>query len=257
MLDAVVGGYAPAQVALRRAVALAYDSEEELRLLRHGQGILAQSTVAPFTSGYASDYRSEMSEHSIARANALLDVYGYLDRDGDGWRERPDGTPLLLRLSAISNQTQRRQNELWRKQLAKVGLRIDFDLATWGDLLKRGRTASLMMWGYSWAATTPDGGFFLGIGYSGNANETNDARFSLPAFDRLFERQQVLPDGPERDAVMREAKNLLVAHMPYKVRMHTITSDLLHPWVRGYWRHPFGRDTWLYSGVDLDQGADA
>jgi ABC-type transport system substrate-binding protein len=249
MLDPVVGGYTPDKVALRRAVALAYDSTEELRLVRHGQGVPAQSVVVPFTSGYDLEYRSEMSDHAPARARALLDLYGYVDRNGDGWRERPDGSPLVLRLSSTTNQLSRRLNELWRKNLAKVGVRMEFDLATWGDLLKRGRTASLMMWGYSWAAGSPDGGFFLGIAYGPNANESNDSRFSLPAFDRLFERQNVLPDGPERDALMREGKNMLVAHMPYKVHVHTITNDLLQPRVRGFWRHPFARESWIYTGV--------
>jgi ABC-type transport system substrate-binding protein len=252
MLDPVVGGYAPHKVALRRAIALAYDSGEELRLVRHGQGVPAQSVVVPFTSGYDSDYRSEMSEHSPARAQALLDLYGYVDRDGDGWREQPDGSPLVVRLASTTEQLQRRLNELWRKQLAKVGVRIAFELATWGDLLKRGRSASLMMWGYSWVASSPDGGFFLGIGYGPNGNESNDSRFALPDFDRLFERQNVLPDGPEREAVMREAKNMLVAHMPYKVRVHTVINDLLQPRVRGYWRHPFARESWIYTGVDKE-----
>ena len=54
MLDPVVGGYTPEKVALRRAVSLAYDAATELRLLRHGQGVAAQSTVVPFTSGFAS-----------------------------------------------------------------------------------------------------------------------------------------------------------------------------------------------------------
>ena len=252
MLDPVVGGYTPDKVALRRAVALAYDSTEELRLVRHGQGVPAQSVVVPFTSGYDADYRSEMGDHAPARAKALLDLYGYVDRNGDGWRERPDGSPLVLRLSSTTNQLSRRLNELWRKNLAKVGLRIEFDLATWGDLLKRGRSASLMMWGYSWLAGSPDGGFFLGIAYGPNANESNDSRFSLPAFDRLFERQNVLPDGPEREALMREGKNMLVAHMPYKVHVHTITNDLLQPRVRGFWRHPFARESWIYTGVDKE-----
>ncbi len=252
MLDPVVGGYTPDKVALRRAVALAYDNAEELRLVRQGQGVPAQSVVVPFTSGYDTDYRSEMSEHAPARAKALLDLYGYVDRNGDGWRERPDGSPLVLRLSSTTNQLSRRLNELWRKNLAKVGVRMEFDLATWGDLLKRGRSASLMMWGYSWSAGSPDGGFFLGIAYGPNANESNDSRFSLPAFDRLFERQNVLPDGPERDALMREGKNMLVAHMPYKVHVHTIINDLLQPRVRGFWRHPFARESWIYTGVDKE-----
>jgi ABC-type transport system substrate-binding protein len=252
MLDPVVGGNAPAKVALRRAISLAYDSDEELRLLRHGQGIPAQSTVPPFTSGYDDAYRSEMSRHDPARAKALLDLHGYLDRDGDGWRELPDGSPLRLRLASTHDQLARRQNELWRKQLARVGLRIEFEVATWGDLLKRSRNALLMMWGYSWVAQSPDGGFFLGIAYGPNASEANDSRFALPAFDRLFEQQGVLPDGPQRDALMQEGKNMLVAHMPYKVRVHTVLNDLLQPRVRGFWRHPFARDTWVYTGVDME-----
>ncbi|MBX3604559.1 MAG: bicyclomycin resistance protein [Piscinibacter sp.] len=255
MRNPVVGGYAPEQVALRRAVALAYDSGEELRLVRHGQGLLAQSVIAPYTSGYDDAYRSEMSGHDPARAMALLDLYGFVDRDGDGWRERPDGTPLTLRLSSTGSQTFRRLNELWRKHLARVGLRIEFEIGTWGELLKRSRTANLMMWGFSWVAATPDSGFFLGIGYGPNDNESNDAHFALPAYDRLFERQKVLPDGPARAALMREAKNMLLAYMPYKAHVHTVLNEVLQPWVRGYWRHPFMGEQWCYIGIDGEGAA--
>jgi ABC-type transport system substrate-binding protein len=191
-----------------------------------------------------------MSEFSRARAKALLDMHGYVDRDGDGWRERPDGTPLLLRRSSPPDQLSRSINEIWRKSMAAIGVRITFDVATWPDLLKMARAGSMMMWGFIWSATTPDGGFFLGIGYGPNKGESNDSHFALPAFDRLYERQNILPDGPERDALMHEGKNLLVAHMPYKVHAHRIVNDLTQPGVRGYWRHPFMRDLWRYIGVD-------
>jgi ABC-type transport system substrate-binding protein len=250
MDDALVGGNSPDKVALRRAVALAYDGAQANLLLRHGQAVLAQSTLTPFTSGYSESYRSEMSKHSRAEAMALLDVFGYVDANGDGWREQPGGAPLVLRLASLPDQRSRRQNELWRKYLAGVGVRMEFDVATWPDLLKKSRAGSLMMWGFTWVAASPDGGFFLGIGYGPNASESNDAHFSLPEFDRLFERQNTLPDGPERDALMRQAKNLLVAYMPYKVHAHNIVNDLQQPWVRGHWRHPFMRDAWRYVGVD-------
>jgi ABC-type transport system substrate-binding protein len=250
MQDPVVGGLAPEKVALRRAVSLAWDPRAEIQLVRNGAGTLAQSVVPPGLSGYEADFRSEMSEHSPARARALLDLYGYADRDGDGWREDPQGRPLVLRLASTPSQVDRRLNELWRKQLAAVGLRMQFEVGNWGDLLKRSLAGSLQMWGFSWAATTPDGGFFLGIGYGPNADQSNDARFDLPAYDRLFEQQAVLPDGPGRDALIRRAKGLLVAHMPYKVRLHTVQNDLLQPWARGYRRHPFLRDEWICSGVE-------
>ena len=250
MDDALVGGNAPDKVALRRAVALAYDGAQANLLLRHGQAILAQSTLTPFTSGYSEAYRSEMSKHSRAEAMALLDVFGYVDSNGDGWRELPGGAPLVLRRASLPDQRSRRQNEVWRKYLAAVGVRMEFDIATWPDLLKKARAGTLMMWSFSWVAGSPDGGFFLGIGYGPNASESNDAHFSLPEFDRLFERQNVLPDGPQRDELMRQAKNLLVAYMPYKVHAHNIVSDLQQPWVRGHWRHPFMRDIWRYVGVE-------
>jgi ABC-type transport system substrate-binding protein len=106
------------------------------------------------------------------------------------------------------------------------------------------------MWGYSWSAASPDGGFFLGIAYGPNASEANDPRFMLPAFDRLYERQRGLPDGPERDAVIRQAKNMLVAYMPYKVHLHNVLPDLVQPFAHNYWRHPFMRDFYRYIDVD-------
>jgi ABC-type transport system substrate-binding protein len=248
--DPLVGGYTPEKVALRRAIALAYDNEEDLRLVRNGQGIPAQSVVVPHTSGYDPAFRSEMSEHSHARAKALLDLHGYVDRNGDGWRETPDGQPLVLRLSSLADQRSRRINELWRKHTAAVGLRMVFEISSWPELLKKARAGSVMMWGFSWTAPTPDGGFFLGIAYGPNASESNDSRFALPAFDRLFEQQNVLPDGPEREALFVQGKKLLTAYMPYKVHLHRIVSDLAQPRVLGYRRHPFARDFWRYVAVE-------
>ena len=95
----LVGGYTPEKVALRRAIALAFDGAAYIRHVLGGLAMPAQSTIAPFTSGYDPTYKTEMSDYEPARAKALLDLYGYVDRDGDGWREQPDGKPLLLRLA--------------------------------------------------------------------------------------------------------------------------------------------------------------
>jgi ABC-type transport system substrate-binding protein len=245
----LVGGYTPDKVALRRAIGLAFDGDAYIRHVLGGLAVPAQSTIAPFTSGYDPAYKSEMSDYSPARAKALLDTFGYVDRDGDGWREQPDGAPLVLQMATQADQRSRVQNELWKRCMDAVGLRMEFDVATWSELLKRTRAGALMMWGYAWSAGSPDGGFFLSIAYGPNAAEANDPRFALPAFDGLFERQLVLPDGPEREALMRQAKDLLVAYMPFKVHSHRITLDVLQPGTKHYWRHPFMRDVWRFIDV--------
>ncbi|GAB4035340.1 MAG: ABC transporter substrate-binding protein [Rubrivivax sp.] len=250
MENPVVGGYTPDKVALRRALALAYDTQAEIERVRLGQAIPAQSVVAPLLSGYDATFKSEMSEQSIPRAKALLDLYGYIDRDGDGWRDLPDGSPLVLEYSSQPDQLSRKLQELWQKAADAVNVRISFRIAKWPEQLKASRAGRLMMWGVAWGGVSPDGSYFLDLLYGPNKGQANHARFDLPEFNRLYEQQRVMPDGPEREAVMRQMKLLAVAYMPYKVTSHRVATDLMHAQVVGYRRHPFLRDFFRYVDVD-------
>ena len=71
----------------------------------------------PNTIGFDADFRSENGDYDLPRARALLDMYGYVDRDGDGWREQPDGKPLLLEVSTEPSQATRQIAELVRKDM--------------------------------------------------------------------------------------------------------------------------------------------
>ena len=255
MDNPVVGGTTPDKVALRRAIALAVDVEREILLVRRGQAVPAQSPIAPNTWGYDPAFKSEMSEHNLARAKALLDLYGYVDRDGDGWREQPDGQPLLLEYATSPDQTSRQLAELWKKNMDALGLRIEFKVAKWPEQLKASRAGKLMMWGVGWSAGQPDADTFLALGYGPNKGQANHSRFDLKAFNELYERQRMLPDGPERQALLDQAKKIMVAYMPYKVHVHRITTDLWHPWLLGFDRNIFVRDFWKY--VDIDAARQA
>ncbi|MBP6898460.1 MAG: bicyclomycin resistance protein [Burkholderiaceae bacterium] len=249
----VVGGYTPDKVALRRALALAYDSNLEIALVRKHQAIPAQAILPPLVSGYDPRLKTEMSEHSVARARALLDLYGYTDKNGDGLRDQPDGSPLVLEYSSQPDQLSKQLQELWRKAMASVNVKIEFRIAKWPEQLKASRAGKLMMWGVAWSAANPDGGYFLDLLYGPNKGQANHARFDLPAFNALYKRLAVMPDGAEREALMREAALLGVAYMPYKVNTHRITTDLLHAQVVGYRRHPFMRDFWRYIDIDTSK----
>jgi ABC-type transport system substrate-binding protein len=250
MENPVVGGYEPPKVALRRAMGLAYDVQAEIAQVRKGQGIPAQGIVPPQMAGYEPGFKSEMSEHDLAKARALLDLFGYTDRDGDGWREQPDGAPLQIEYAASPDQQSRMLQELWQKAMDALGVRIVFKIAKWPEQLKSSRAGKLMMWGLNWSATVPDASDLLGLMYGPNKGQSNHARFDLPAYNTLFERQSVLADGPERDALIHDAKKLGVAYMPYKISAHRIVNDVLQPWVIGYRRHPYMRGSWQYVDVD-------
>jgi len=249
MENPVVGGYEPHKVALRRAISLAVDLEREIRLVRRNQAIPAQSPIGPQTYGYDPAFKSEMGTYDLPRAKALLDMHGYVDRDGDGWRDQPDGQPLLLEYATQPDQQSRQLIEQWKRNMDALKVRIDFKPAKWPENLKSSRAGKLMMWGVGWS-TGPDGEDFLVLGYGPNKGQANHARFDLPAFNRLYEAQHTMPDGPERLAAMTEAKKLMIAYMPYKVHVHRIFTDLAQPWVVGYHRNIFVRDFWKYIDID-------
>jgi ABC-type transport system substrate-binding protein len=249
MENPVVGGYTPEKVALRRAIALAVNVEEEIRVVRRGQAIVAQSVIAPNLWGYDPNFKSEMGEFSRPKAQALLDLYGYVDRDGDGWREQPDGTPLTIEYATQPDDFNRQLITQWKKNMDAIGIRIVFKTAQWPENLKASRGGKLMMWGVAWSGG-PDGEQFLVLGNGPEKGQANHARFDNAEYNRLFELQRGLPDGPERMAVMTRMKEILVAYMPYKAHVHRIWTDLAHPWVIGYHRNLFLREFWRYIDID-------
>ncbi|MFT3818641.1 MAG: ABC transporter substrate-binding protein [Rubrivivax sp.] len=253
MENPVVGGYEPHKVALRRAISLGADVGREIRLVRGGQAIPAQGPIAPRSWGYDAAFKSTMSDYDPARAKALLDMHGYVDRDGDGWREQPDGSSLVIEYSTQPDQLSRKLVELWQKNMAAIGLKFEFKTAKWPENLKASRAGKLMMWGVAWVAGQPDGDTFLALGYGPNKGQANHSRFDLPAFNALYERQRRLPDGPERQRLMTEAAKLMIAYMPYKVHAHRVFTDLTQPWVKGYHRNIYVRDFFRYVDVDAAQ----
>jgi len=250
MDNPVVGGYTPEKVALRRAISLATDIDREISVIRRGQAIPAQSILAPNTYGYDDNYRSENSNYDPARAKALLDMYGYVDRDGDGWRDMPDGKPLVIDYATTPDSLSRQFDELWKKNLDAVGLRVRFDIAKWPEQLKKARTGQLMVWQVGQSSEAPDVQDAFEMAYGPSSSNQNLARFKLPAFDALYERMQSLPDGPERIEAVAQANKLLTAYMPQRYTVHRIATDLAYPWLQGFRRPAFGNQWWQYVDID-------
>ncbi|HEY4997958.1 MAG TPA: ABC transporter substrate-binding protein, partial [Usitatibacter sp.] len=160
--DNPVGGYAPERVGLRRALVLAHDRNQEIAIIRKGQAIAAQSPVPPGVVGYDPNFRSDAQDPDPPRAKALLDMLGYIDRDGDGWRDLPDGKPLVLQYKYnIGGQEARQLAELWVKSTANVGIRMEAVAVQFADLLNDKRVGNFQMSGSAWIADYPDAQNFL------------------------------------------------------------------------------------------------
>ncbi len=254
MKDPVVGGYAPANIALRRAISLAYRSQDEIDIVQKGLAIPAHTPYSPGVAGYDPNFRTSASEFNPAKARALLDMHGYIDRDNDGFREMPDGSPLILKSNSTPTEKDRTVDELWRRSMDGIGIRIEFRKAKWPDLLKESNAGKLMMWFLAGSASAPDADTWLQSLYGPNCGfKGNRACFQLKEYDALFEKAERMPDSPERTKLYQEMARLMVVYAPWKINMHRILTDMWYPYVIGF-RRPLVQteNWWRYVDIDLD-----
>ncbi len=203
MEDPVVGGYTPDKIALRRAMIMGFNTEEMIRVWWQGQALVASQPIPPGVAGHNPGFVAR-APYDPAAAKALLDKFGYVDRDKDGWRELPDGKPLTIVMASTPTGRDRERDELWKKNMTALGIRIDFMKQKWPDLLKMGRAGKLQMWPVGWINTYGEGDAFMQLLYSKNIGQSNYSRFALPEYDELYRKTKRLPDGPERNAVYRK-----------------------------------------------------
>ena len=249
----VVGGYSAEKIALRRAISMAYPVEQEISIVEKNQAIKAWSPIAEGMAGFV-DMRTPTLEYSPAKAKALLDMYGYIDRDGDGWRDMPDGSKLVIDQATTPDQRARSRNELWRRAMDAIGIRMTFDkVEKMPELRKQAQTGRVQMMSYGWLADYPDGENFLQLFWSKSIGGANYAMFALPEFDRLYERTKVMPDSPERTALYQEMVRLLWVYNPWRVNTLKQGTILIQPWLLGYKQHPFAYEPWRYIDIDLSK----
>ena len=255
MEDPVVGGYTPEKIALRRAISYGFNRDDEIAVIRKREAVPAEQPIGPGVTGYDPDFRNPFNRYDPARAKALLDLFGYVDRDGDGYRELPDGSPLSIELASQPVLLDRQYDELWKRSMDAIGIRLTFKKAPWPDLLKAAQLGQLQMRTIGWLANIPDADNFLQLLYGPNAGQSNDARFRLPAYDRIYRQAKRLPDSPERNALYHELTRLAVTYAPWKLGIYRIETYLAQPWVVGYIPHPTMRSVLRYVDVDLARQA--
>ena len=253
MEDPVIGGYTADKIALRRAIGLAYDQAEDIRVLDHGMALAAQSPLPPDVLGYDPSYRASRRYDPVL-ARALLDHFGYRKRDTEPYRSLPDGRPLTLQMHSLASTTGRLRDEFWRRSLEAIGIRVVFKSDRFVELIKASRLGTIQMLETNWIGDYPDGENFLQLLYGGNVGRANYARFRLSQYDRLFEQARGLPDSPARTALYRQMAQLIDGYAPWVVRTHPLEATLLQPWAHNYKRHPVEGTVWRYLDVDAVSG---
>ena len=243
-----VGGFGKERIALRRAIAMSYKVDDQVRIIRKGQAVRAHYPIPPGVAGHDPEFRSSIPYDPRA-ANALLERFNY-KKGPDGYRRMPNGEPLVIRYASSQTERDRQFDELMKRSLDSIGVRLEIQKERFPELLKLEKQCRLMVRMAAWIADYPDGDNFMQLAYGPNINESNNACYRSKEFDQRYDKSRRLPHGPERDRLYHEMARLIETDTVWLLADSRMRNALQQPYVVGYTRHPMLHAEWLY--VDLD-----
>jgi ABC-type transport system substrate-binding protein len=250
MEDPVVGGMSNDKIALRRAIAMGLNTQNLIDVVYAGQGQPANQMIPPGVSGHDPTV-SARSLHDPAAAQALLDRFGYKNRDADGYRKTPDGKPLTVVLSLRAAAISREMQTLWKRDMDVIGIRIDFRVAPFQDFVK-----DLIAGKYQMSAAgfggIPTGDGILELLDSRQPPFANQSRFKSAEYDQWVDRFLKSPAPPEQIAAARRMNEMARAYMPLLPTIFRRENDFVQPWLLGYRPQVFST-YWQFMDIDLDR----
>jgi ABC-type transport system substrate-binding protein len=251
MRDPVLGGFTNDKLALRRAIAMAYDIDAEIAVIRKGQAAPLSMVIPPGVAGYQTRYRSSI-KYDPAAANELLDRFGYA-KGPDGYRRLPNGKPLVLTYASQTNALAREFDELWQKAMNSLRIHLSIEKGKFSDQIREAIACHHQMWSYGWIADYPDGDNFMQLLYGGNIGQSNVSCYRSPTYDALYERSRLMPDTPDRDKLFEQMTHQFETDTPWRLGTATYRNTLAQPRVIGYKAHPVLLADWMYVDIDTAQ----
>lgn len=251
MQDPVIGGLSKEKIALRRAIAMAYNVKEEIAIVWNGEAEPLEYPIPPGIVGHDPAYRSSVS-YDPKLANALLDKFGYKKGAG-GFRTLPDGKPLTVKYSSRNDSNGQHQAEIWKKAYDSLSIRMEGNTKPFPDLLKAEKQCELMSRNSPWIADYPDGDNFMQLFYGPNTHQNNNGCSKIPEYDTRYAASRKLPDGPERNRLYHEMARILEYYAPIRISYARYRNMLAQPKVIGFKKHPILHAEWLYIDIDKEK----
>lgn len=262
MRDPVVGGYTEDKRKLRRALQIAFNTEEFLNIFYKGNGITGQSLLPPgipgFKTGkaglnpYVFDWvDGEYRRKSLDEARQLLAEAGY-----PGGRSAETGEPLRIYMDVQSQAITNPKMNWIVRTLGELGVQVEFRPADWNRTREKLLTGNTQIYSFGWIADYPDPENFLFLLYGPESplvckcDGNNQSNYENPEYDALFKKMRTLLPGAEKDTLVAQMVELfrrdavwLYNYFPKQVYLNNL-------WVKNTKRHGISKATLKYIKVD-------
>jgi peptide/nickel transport system substrate-binding protein len=208
----------------RQALNWAIDREKIVDLAFFGQADVGSTLIVPYSQYHWEPPADRAYKFDPEAAKTQLDLAGYEDTDGDGFRETKDGEPLSLRLYVTSdspeNQTAAKLISGWFQD---VGLKINLRVVDAGVLLDaqynyKGDTYApdydMFIWFWTYDV---DPEMMLGVPTPQQIEGWNDTLWTDPEYTELFEQQRQTIAVEERIPLVQRMQEIVWESSPYLI----------------------------------------
>ncbi|MBN1242234.1 MAG: hypothetical protein JXA15_05935 [Spirochaetales bacterium] len=254
MEDPVWGAPNPNGALLRLAVQAAIPRDQIIKIFYNNAALAAQTLIPPGLGGYDPTWKNPNADFNPEKARTLIAQAGYAFRDTpQGQRAfAPDGTALSLTYESSGNSTLSKEwAEFYKKYLNDVGIEVEIVLQDFPTFLSKVDQHVAQFGGLGWGADYPDAQNFLQLQYGPNAAPgPNNANYSNPEYDALYERAAVMLPGPERDALYTELSRMQAEDAAFLPKSHRLSYRIIHPWLRNYFFRDVGAGYDKYRDID-------
>ena len=262
MRDPVVGGYSEDRRKLRRALQIAFDTEEYLNIFYKGNGIAAQNLIPPGIPGhlegaaginpYTHDWvDGEAVRQPIEVARQLLAEAGY-----PNGRDARTGEPLKIFIDVQSQAIGNTSMNWMDRIFSQIGVQVEFRPADWNRTREKLLTGNTQIYSHGWLADYPDPENFLFLLYGPESpllcecDGANNSNYDNPKYNELFRQVRVLPSGERRAALVARMVELYRRDAVWMFAYYPKDIYLNNSWVHNTKRHGISKDTLKYLRLD-------
>lgn len=262
MLDPVVGGYSARPAKLRRAIAIAIDTEERIQIFYNGRGMAAHGILPPGIFGheagregidpyvYVWDAKTGSPvRRGVEEARRLLAEAGY-----PGGKDA-QGRQLVLRFANPWTNPESQPLIKWlTMKLSDIGIELANETTDYNRFQEKAHQGNFQILHWGWHADYPDPENFLFLLYGANGkvkhHGENVCNYENPEFDRVFRRLETMRNSPARLELIRKANRILQRDAPMVWGFHPVTFGLYHGWLRNTKPHAIAYGSMKYLRLD-------
>lgn len=233
---------------LRQAMSLAFDTEWRIENLYRGQAISAQGPIPPGIFGYEPDFRNPYKQYDVQKAREMLAEAGYPGGlNADGQRLELDYEIGRPGPAAIQHA------QAFAHDMEQIGIKINIHTNTWSEFLNKAHEGRLGLFALGWILDYPDPENFLQLLFGPNSPPgPNNTWYESPEYDALFDEMKAMENTPERLAIIRRMRDIVVEDAIWIPVVHSVDYILVHRWIRNYKPHGITGGYLKYRDVDVE-----